>query len=90
MVFVSDPAFCPLCGTILPLPSASDKVSCKVCKHSQDTASKWGHHVTFDLCTLPNNVIVIQDLKVWRNIHASISPPEKKSFKSLSKGVDHW
>lgn len=38
LVFVSDPAFCPLCGTILPLPSASDKVCCEVCKHSQDTA----------------------------------------------------
>lgn len=36
-VFINDPAFCPDCGTILPLPSEEDKVSCKVCKAQLDT-----------------------------------------------------
>lgn len=39
-VFSNDPAFCPVCGTILPLPDTSDKVSCKVCNHKQDIAGK--------------------------------------------------
>ncbi len=50
-VFVSDPAFCPRCGAILPLPGLEDKVSCKVCKHQQDTAGEdkvIQHGMTFE------------------------------------------
>lgn len=39
-LFSSDPAFCPQCGAILPLPSTADTVSCKVCQHEQNTASE--------------------------------------------------
>ena len=40
MAFASDPAFCPFCGLILPLPGMVEKVVCRLCGHKQDAESK--------------------------------------------------
>ncbi|XP_001629305.2 DNA-directed RNA polymerase I subunit RPA12 isoform X2 [Nematostella vectensis] len=36
--FECDPDFCPVCGSILPLPGLEDVVSCKLCDFQRDTA----------------------------------------------------
>lgn len=36
---VTDPSFCPQCGSILPLPGVSDVVCCKLCSFQQNTES---------------------------------------------------
>ena len=36
-IFLSDPLFCPNCGSIFPLPGLADVVTCKVCKFQKDT-----------------------------------------------------
>ena len=36
--FECDPDFCPICGSILPLPGLEDVVSCKICDFQKDTS----------------------------------------------------
>lgn len=40
--FITDPEFCPECGTILPLPGDEDTVTCKGCKYKVNVKSKFG------------------------------------------------
>lgn len=39
--FITDPEFCPECGTILPLPGDEDTVTCKGCKYKVNVKSKF-------------------------------------------------
>lgn len=38
--FITDPEFCPECGTILPLPGDEDTVTCRGCKYKVNVKSK--------------------------------------------------
>ena len=48
--FLTDPSFCPHCGSILPLPGASDVVACRLCNFKLDTA---GRRVLYCACVYP-------------------------------------
>lgn len=69
---VTDPSFCPQCGSILPLPGVSDVVCCKLCSFQQNTESWLSKINSRDPISAACIFIFVQCTKAWKSIPVNI------------------